>query len=102
MLTAHVLEVSAGDPRLFTTTTVGLASGRSVDALAAGPVVGRTCYPLQLKSPPTGARAWLAAQAKGDVVVIGGPTAVSGPRRRGWQEDDEVGRRGVAGGAREP
>ena len=65
----------------FTTTTVGLASGRSVDALAAGPVAGRAGYPLLLTGSPTdlgaGTRAWLAARGAGSVVVIGGTSAVA-------------------------
>ena len=64
-----------------TTTTVGLASGRSVDALAAGPVAGRAGYPLLLNASPTdagaGTRAWLATHSGGAVVVIGGTSAVA-------------------------
>lgn len=60
---------------------VGLASGRSVDALAAGPVAGKAGYPLLLTGSPTdlgsGTRAWLSTHAGAAVTVIGGTSAVS-------------------------
>ena len=64
-----------------TAARVGLASGRSVDALAAGPVAGRAGYPLLLTGSPTdvgaSTRTWLAAHRGGAVVVIGGTSAVA-------------------------
>ncbi len=80
--TAAALAASAVADHGFSAIRVGVASGRSVDALAAGPVAGKAGYPLLLASSPTdlGAttRGALAARgAKADVVVIGGQGAVA-------------------------